>query len=619
MTTEEQQTIEQHNKALLQISREQHGHRAYAQARFELGKNYYQLGDIEKAILVLQSIQARDYPELYAHAQFNIGNYYSELGHPEKAIQMWQHIQPSHGELYVHTQLSLGNAHYQLNNIEKALETWQHIKYKDGKDLYINAIDSIANTYVHLDQIEMAIELWKSLIGQYDEDVTATAYFNLGNLYDDLKQFEYAIHAWNHVPVEHSLYASTQFNIGNAYLNLNQKEYAIHAWQNIPSQQDEIYNYAQQKIMQLQQTQQEINKNTIKEHQISQNDTEQQLQLSHESITENQEIYVEKQIKNEDVTYTSTKKQETEVESLQQAHLQLQQHISTILRDLRINDNDFEQQIFLNLATQSIVDELKQPHFKLRPIQEQQNLIQNSVLLDFLAFNHLHSSSQLLNHHRFIFIKPFSFNINRHKLDYKSNDNLIYIGLHAPLLQQIAEKNSNQLNIQLYRCIYIDPTTDYIELSQRDKWSFYQEWAKYKTRNEIEEYYQQYQNELMVKRQKIYQALHQLKQNMQQIYSSYPHQDTLNTLAVQISPLLSLVQHPNTSAQQECHLCCFSTWDNPHIQTDAQSTAICVQSPTRLTASLREVYLPQNSQEIYPFMLQLFEGQTHRIQHLSYN
>lgn len=636
MTNEEQQAIEQQNKALQQITREQHGHRAYAQARFDLGKNYYKLGDVEKAILTLQTIQAKDYPELYAHAQFNIGNYYHELGFHENAIQMWQHVQPSHGELYAYAQLYLGNRYYELNHIEKAIESWQRVKYKDGKDVYINAVHAIANAYIHLNLFDETIELWKALIAEHpeDNDLMATAYFNLGNLYDDIKQYNDAIQAWSYIGDNHELYASSQFNIGNAYINLNRKAYAIDVWKNIKPEHGDIYHYTQGKINE---TQVKISQTTLNQSKelvqtampqvepsvkatqdnavkIEQYQTAQATQPASQSATQNIEKNIEKQQDNlsNELNQLSQDPANASADSKQQAYASLQAQVSTILNTLRIDENNpLEQQVFLNIANSSIIDELKQPYFKLYPVQEQHDLMKNSALLDFFAVHGLDNVS-LFNHQQMIFVKPFLFNSSA---TIQSHQPSIYTALHVPLLTQVANKEKQLPHIQLYRCIYFDPTTHYIALAQRDKWSFYQTLATFKPRDEIEQLYQQYQQELNVKQEQIYQSLRQLKRMMQQIYNQAPTPETLNLFAVAIAPLFSLIQYPN-SVNQQCHLCCFTAWNHPQIQTTTQSTAVFVPAPTRLTASLREVHIPRDARDIYPFMLQLFEGQTHRIQHL---
>lgn len=606
MTNEEQQAIEQHNKALQQISREQHGHRAYAQARFDLGKNYYQLGNVEKAILTLQSIQAKDYPELYAHAQFNIGNYYQELGYSENAIQMWQHIQPSHGELYAYTQLSLGKAYQQLQQYHKAIESWQHIKYKDGKDLYINALYSIATAYIALNDIEQAILTWQNVMvyQQDDADLMATACFNLGNLYDDLKQREYAIRTWQQIPSGHALYASSQFNIGNAYMTLNQVEYAIQSWQNIQPEHGDLYQYVQQQIHAIR---------TAQQQQQAQNELETANQSPEHNTSEVTQTEIEN-LPSEQYSPASTSKQITQLEPLQQAYTLLQQQIQTLQDLLRLDiHHRIEEQVFLQIPTNEFIPQLEKTAFQLNTLQQQPNIIQHSALLEFLGLNAISSYHTLLANQGLIFIQPLQINISR------ENPKHIYAELHAPLLQQNLDEGIQGIlseDFILYRSIYLDPTTDYIQLAQRDKLSYYQQWAKQKSRDEIEQEWQAYQAEITEKEQKVYVLLQQLKQNVQQIFATHPHQDAIQLLNQQLSPLIALIQHAGQTPHQ-CHLCYITNWDNVLIQRDETSTDLFVEASIGLAKSLRAVHLPQQAQAIYPFMLNLFEGQTQRVHFLE--
>lgn len=48
----------------------------YAQAQFNLGVAYNELGDSEKAIDAYRSVQQKDNPETYTQAQFNLDNTY---------------------------------------------------------------------------------------------------------------------------------------------------------------------------------------------------------------------------------------------------------------------------------------------------------------------------------------------------------------------------------------------------------------------------------------------------------------------------------------------------------------------------------------------------------------
>lgn len=601
MTNEEQQAIEQHNKALQQISREQHGHRAYAQARFDLGKNYYQLGNVEKAILTLQSIQAKDYPELYAHAQFNIGNYYQELGYSENAIQMWQHIQPSHGELYAYTQLSLGNAYQQLQQYHKAIESWQHIKYKDGKDLYINALYSIAMAHIALNDIEQAILTWQNVMvyQQDDADLRATACFNLGNLYDDLKQREYAIRTWQQIPSQHSLYAGSQFNIGNAYMTLNQVEYAIQAWQNIQPEHGDLYQYVQQQINAIVTAQQ-------------QQQTKNELESTHQTAETTSEA-AQPEIENlpsEQYSPTPNNQQVTQLEPLKQAYALLAQQVQDIQEILRLDIHHLiEEQVFLHIPSHQFIQYLEQPALQLKTLQQQPNIIQHSALIEFLGLNAIPSYTSMLANQGLIFIQPLQMNISR------ENPTDIYAELHAPLLQQNLDEGIQGIlseDFILYRSIYIDPTTDYIQLAQRDKLSYYQQWAKQKSRDEIEQEWQVYQAEITEKEQKVYRLLQQLKQNVQQIFATHPHQEAIQLLNLQLSPLIALIQQAGQTPHQ-CHLCYITHWDNVLIQREETSTDLFVEASIGLAKSLRAVHLPQQAQAIYPFMINLFEGQTQRV------
>lgn len=601
MTNEELETFEQQNAKLLQITREQHGHRAYAQARFDLGKNYYQMGNVEKAILILQSIQAKDYPELYAHAQFHIGSYYYELGYHENAIQMWLHIQPSHGELYGHTQYSLGNLYFHLAQYHKAFDSWKNIKFKDGKDLYINAIFAMSSAYVALNQSEQAVLLWQSLQQHENEEIAMTAHYNLGNLYDDLKQHEYAIQTWSHIPNTDSLYTSAQFNIGNAYITLKQPELAIQAWQNISEEQTEIYAYVQQMIGQLQRQQ-----NTA----VSTSQQE-SADVVEEDTPSNDSILVDEKSRSETQLPHSTAQQLSQLEPLQQAYALLNQQVVKLQTLLQINTEDvFEQQVFFKIPANQFIAELQRPTLYLHSLNEQEKYIKNSVLMDFMAIPDLFQQQSFMMNQRLAFLKPLSLNVENTQQDNNSVES-IFAGLYVPLL--ISNQVEHERVMKLYRCVYIDPKTHYVQLAQRNKWSFYQEYSTQKTREDIEHLWQQYQQSIAQKEQQVYDVLQQLKQNVQRIIAIYPHREAINTLTALLSPLLSLMQHAKGSHRAECQWCYFTTWNDEALQREAQQTSLFVASSTSLTTSLKDVYLPSNVQAIYPFMLKLFEGQLNRL------
>ena len=223
------------------------------QERFALGMFYLAQGRFDEAVKALSSIRRDDDPETYAWAQLILGAAYAESGKPEQAITTWSKItreKEIDPKIYAQAQLNLGTAYAESGELEQAITTWSRISHDDDPETYARAQLILGAAYAESGKPEQAITTWSKITREEaDPETYARAQLNLGAAYYAQNELDEAITAWSKITRDNDpeTYARAQFNLGLAYYAQEDLDQAIKTWSNIHREKidPEIYTWAQ--------------------------------------------------------------------------------------------------------------------------------------------------------------------------------------------------------------------------------------------------------------------------------------------------------------------------------------------------------------------------------------
>ena len=185
---------------LSKIRREEADPETYAQAQLNLGTAYAESGEREQAIKILSNIRREEAdPETYAQAQFNLGVTYAESGEREQAIKTWSNIRREEAdpETYAQAQYSLGLAYAKSGKLDQAIKTWSKVRHGDDPGTYAQAQLNLGAAYYAQSELDQAIKTWSNIHREKANPETyARAQFNIGKIYEDKGDLERAKEAY---------------------------------------------------------------------------------------------------------------------------------------------------------------------------------------------------------------------------------------------------------------------------------------------------------------------------------------------------------------------------------------------------------------------------------------
>ncbi|WGE61509.1 DUF2971 domain-containing protein [Actinobacillus equuli] len=231
--------------------------------------------------------------------------------------------------------------------------------------------------------------------------------------------------------------------------------------------------------------------------------------------------------------------------------------------------------------------------FRLSSINGVNDPTEGKILFQYLGFNQIKEDAYIT------FISCFTFNhdsLNQFRLYGKENnkevtgvstvfdgskffeqslDKSIALDYGSKLnketndLQEDIEKEKRLVDkLPLYRCIYIDPESDYLGLARREDITFYRE--KETTKKDL----QNYNRQLSESNKQVTKRLKEIKFCIGKILSKNANKQNIDELLEVISeiilPLRYLVKHVAFKEEQECRMVYISPLDNPKIILDTE-------------------------------------------------
>ncbi|AXJ91133.1 hypothetical protein DKP84_18920 [Acinetobacter pittii] len=97
-------------------------------------------------------------------------------------------------------------------------------------------------------------------------------------------------------------------------------------------------------------------------------------------------------------------------------------------------------------------------------------------------------------------------------------------------------------SFNLYRCIYIEPKTGYLEVAKRSKWSFFQEYADTKSIDDIERLYWRYSKSITLRNKLLSHGVLLMK-SLANIYDNSKNKIFLKILDHILTSLKFLFKH----------------------------------------------------------------------------
>lgn len=154
------------------------------------------------------------------------------------------------------------------------------------------------------------------------------------------------------------------------------------------------------------------------------------------------------------------------------------------------------------------------------------------------------------------------------------------------------ESDSATRSLPLFRCVYIDPVSKYLEVAKRNKFSFYQEFSNRSDSNnndEIESLWHDYIKEIQKKEEVLKDILEDIELKLDNlnldIYKLLQH---VNKLA---KPIQFLFKHFAFQEEQECRIVDIASLDEDKVIADFDSSKTFINYPLDIRESLVNVYI----------------------------
>lgn len=606
-----QQTIEQRIADLKKITKND-GDEAYSEAQFELAKIYFlDKKNSEAAIKHLLKVEKLDNSTLYATAQFNLAQIYQHENNIEQVkyhyLQIEKSVDPN---LYAEAQFNLALIYQdEKNNIAQAEHYYSRVEKQDNADAYARAQYCLALIYQFKKQnIDQAKHYYSQVERQDNADAYARAQCNLALIYqfkkEDIKQAEYH-YLQVHREDNADAYASAQCNLGLIYQTKKQlyneaSQCFLQCCDSINPVVSNIANFYLGDNIYFKKTEGSLKKaeeyylkvsysNDLFEHYIIA-----QIMLSViDNNNEASSLFADANKREQSVTQYIC-----DIRKLAE-NIQKQLLVTFKLNEnLKSEEKQYERQVAHYTRPGVLFSLLKNEpsDFRLNVVDFMNDPTENQILTNWLDIK-TDRDSEIKS-----FLASFSFNhnsLNQFRL-YGNENNIVGSSVSVvfnqnffgdDVQQSINPDGINHLNkftsvkmarqdfidnktdaneknepltqssfhdLPLFRCLYFDPSNEYISLAKRNKFSFYLE-HRGSSASKIEEKWNDYLKQLDEKHKikTIRKKLNQIKQviknlNKNRSIKNLSILDQLITLAVM--PISCLIKHAAFEDEDECRM-----------------------------------------------------------------
>lgn len=612
----------------------------FAGAKLNVAHVLHENGQLYEAINEWSQINRSDGSVLYARAQFNIGTTLRSNNKDEKALEVWQKIRRSDDiESYVKAQFSIGVILSENWKVDEAISIWQNIKRSDNCEIYANAKFNIGCALNEKGDTKGALSAWSSIKRTDNKENYAKAKIKIGFLLEKELDHEGAISEWSKIERSDDLeaYAVARSNIG--YLSIGDSQTSIKAWSSIKETDDsKIYAHAQFNIgISLINESQDEDILTAK-----QNFVESSKSYPYESYCYIQicNLLLEKK------SMHFGKKLQNFLEEI----ILITKELTLDVSNLEVNEQDFERKLahYTGTHTTNILlntnnEKKVAGSFRLNTINNVNDPSEGKILNSYLSEDGEAFYSPEFDERFQAFISCFTFNhdsLNQFRL-YGKKDNQEASGISLVFnrsffqsknfiggvsflsslnnTQGLSIKNSQSDKLKVnrvgklitrkiktkpvMRCIYIEPISEYVQLAQRNRLTFYRE---FEDEELSEDMWNEYQKGMDEKTRNIKASLKKLKNIYQDIKTVskeylYEYADLIDKTLL---PLKYLIKHSAFQEEQECRMIYISSLDSPEVQMDFGSF-LYVEYEADVKSHLDKIYIAPAATQYQPYLAKL--------------
>ncbi len=173
------------------------------------------------------------------------------------------------------------------------------------------------------------------------------------------------------------------------------------------------------------------------------------------------------------------------------------------------------------------------------------------------------------------------------------------------------DKENNNQKIRLYRCIYIEPNSNYFRLSRRDEITFYKQYRDELKQNEIDKLWIDYNDQINEIESDIKNHLYSINKCIENIknimdkekYKSDIKDNIFNIINAIILPLQYLVKHAAFQEEQECRVIYLIDKTNDKIKKNIDKKLIYVEYVSDTKKYIDKIYFSPGAKDYKDFFV----------------
>ena len=619
----------------------------YASAQINIGNVLKRNQDNQGALQAFYNVKRESDPIAFAHAQFNVGAILQELGDNNKAIEIWEKIIPlDDPEVHAKAQFNIGITSYNNGDKELALAILESINHADNSNAYAKAQYVIAKILKERNNYGDALKALCSIEQSDDPETYAHAELIISYLLDEVGNQISSTEALYRIKHQDSAaaYSLAQWLIGSEFEKDGNIEEAINRWNNINYlDNSQVYVFTQYQTGLL----------LIRDH-VSKKYKDAEKAFTNAESTYPYESYCYRKI------CELLKNPETNNFGLISLNL-----LDTVLNIVNILTLDFdshadEEKPFerklahytstytCNLLLGNEQKEIAPSLFRLNTINNVNDPSEGQLLIRKLKGIKDNNFTALdFNEEFHAFISCFTFNhdsLNQFRL-YGKQDNKEASGMSlvfkkgffqsrnflgglshlsventSKIIKNISTVNDTKLNniqvqasadkeiakYSVMRCVYLDPTSEYFHLAQRNRLTFFREFGEKKIiKSGIEQSQAEYEWSLYrdymaiitskfetayISLKAIYKKVEAEINNVRFILGSLKQKE-LNVLIDEILlPLKYLIKHSAFREEQECRMIYITSMDRPEV-TIGYGSFLYIEYEPDVKTHLDKIYI----------------------------
>jgi len=641
----------------------------YSKAQLNIGTVLYERNNADEAIEAWQNVERLNNFGLYERAQLNIGIVLVENGDVDGALVAWKNInQEDDSEVYNQAQYNIGLILYRDGAKESALSFLEAIIHSNNSDVYVKSRYLAAKILKQQDRYEEALRYLCDINDSDNSEVYAQAELLIASLLKEVGSHISFLEALYRVRRKDNTiaYAFAQWLIGFDFKKTDNTEKAIKIWRGILFSDDsKIYTSAQYKIGQLL-----ICDNESKKY------TEARDAFINAESAYPYEAYCYKKIC--DLLL------DAKLEIVGEKAWQLLDKTLEIVEILQLEfGQDSHKEKFperklahytstdtANLLLEGNEEKGLPSAFRLNTINNVNDPSEGQLLLNYLkGIKEKSFHAPDFDDKLHAFIGCFTFNhdsLNQFRLygkqdnkeasgvslvfqkeffqSYNSLEGLSFLSLRSEVQSLnndvvinkqsiVEEKTDDKISLSkkpVMRCVYLDPTSDYIHLAQRNRLTFFREFGdeKIKISNgnidiiwaDVE--WEKYKFELRSKTKNFGKAFKELKKIYKELTKQVSNLKNVESdVLIDISilsneillPLKYLIKHSAFQEEQECRMIYITSINAPEVMMQHKKL-LFVEYQAKVKENLNKVYIAPAATEYQLYLAWLLRDTNVRIE-----